>query len=96
MKCIKNVHTEEIRRVRDGQARTYVELGDWNYIPKEEWKAARKATAEKKIAAEKAAKKKTTTKKATTKAVDNSRVGKKHRSRRQRNRPQAQKRVSNG
>ena len=96
MKCIKNVHTEEIRRVRDGQARTYVELGDWDYIPKEEWKAARKAAAEKKIAAEKASKEDTTKKKTTTKSIDNSREGKKRRSRRRKNRPQPQKRVSNG
>ena len=83
MKCIKNVHTEEIRRVRDGQAKDYVKLGGWKYIPKEEWKAARTKAAEKKAAKEKAAKEKTT-----TKSVDNSRERKKHRSHRRKNRRQ--------
>ena len=92
MKCIKNEHTEEIRRVGDGQAQTYVELGDWNYIPKEEWKAARKADAEKKVAAEK----KAATKKDATKSVDNSKGGMTHRSRRRKNRTQSQERISNG
>ena len=58
MKCIKNVHTEEIRRVRDGQAKSYVELGDWKFIPKEEWKAARVKAVEEKAAKKKAAEKK--------------------------------------
>ena len=86
MKCIKNEHTEEIRRVRDSQAKDYVKLGDWNYIPKEEWKAARTKAAEKKAAKEKTA----------TKSIDNLKGDKKHRSHRRKNRPQSQRKASNG
>lgn len=76
MKCIKNVHTEEIRRVRNSQAKDYVKLGDWNYIPKEEWKAARTKAAEQKAAEKKA--KEEATKKKTTKSANASKGNKKH------------------
>lgn len=55
MKCIKNINGE-IRRVRNDQAVTHVKSGDWEYIPKSEWKAAKVATAEKKVAKKKSAK----------------------------------------
>ena len=56
MKCIKNAN-DEIRRVRDDQAVAYVKSGDWEYISKSEWKAARIAIAEKKVATKEAVKK---------------------------------------
>jgi len=49
MKCVKNVKGA-IRRVGNHQAATYVKSGDWMYISKSEWKADRKAAAEKKTA----------------------------------------------
>ena len=45
MKCIKNVKGE-IRRVSDRQAATHVRANEWKYIPKSEWKEARKKKAE--------------------------------------------------
>ena len=64
MKCIKHAaeirtgRAEEIRRVRNEQAKLYVACFGWNYIPKEEWKAARVKAVEEKAAKKKAAEKK--------------------------------------
>lgn len=38
MKTIKNTSTNEIRRVTDNNAKMFVRLGQWVYIPKEVWK----------------------------------------------------------
>jgi len=57
MKCIKNVKGE-IRRVSDRQAATHVRTNEWEYIPKSEWKEARKKKDEiKKTEAKKSVKK---------------------------------------
>ena len=41
MKCIKNVETNEIKRIDDVVAQTRVVSGEWIYIPKSEWKLIR-------------------------------------------------------
>ena len=45
MKCIKNTKGE-IRRVSNKHATTHVRTNEWKYIPKLEWKEARKKKAE--------------------------------------------------
>ena len=40
MKCVKNLATNEIKRVSDSIADTYVNTGKFKFIPKSEWKAA--------------------------------------------------------
>lgn len=44
MKCIKNAKGE-IRRVSDRQATTHTNTNEWKYVPKSEWKEARKKKA---------------------------------------------------
>ena len=57
MKCIKNVKGE-IRRISDRQAAVHTKTNEWKYIPKLEWKEARKKKAEpKKTEAKKSVKK---------------------------------------
>jgi hypothetical protein len=41
MKCVKNVHTNEIKRVSDEQANRLVMSGGHYFTPKSEWKALR-------------------------------------------------------
>ena len=56
MKCIKNTKGE-IRRVSDRHAATHIKTNEWKYIPKSEWKGARKKKTEsKKTESEKSSK----------------------------------------
>ena len=41
MKCVKNLNTDEIKRVTEDRASSMVNLGTWKYVPKSEWKAVR-------------------------------------------------------
>ena len=43
MKCVKNLSTNEIKRVSDDRAVELVSMGKWNFAPKKEWKAQRPA-----------------------------------------------------
>lgn len=38
MKCIKNIKTGEIKRVKDELALTQVSSGAYVYVPKKDWK----------------------------------------------------------
>jgi hypothetical protein len=50
MKCVKNVHTNEIRRVSDEQANRLVMSGGHYFTPKSEWKALRVAPVKVEVA----------------------------------------------
>ena len=91
MKCIKNVDGE-IRRVRDDQAIAHTKSGDWEYIPKAEWKASKAVAAKKKADKKKAEAAK---KKAATKSAGNSK-GQKKKGKRQFGRKNRQREASNG
>lgn len=43
MKCIKNVETGVIERVRDQEAESRTKNGKWVYQPKSSWKQHKKA-----------------------------------------------------
>lgn len=38
MKCIQNITTRAVERVKDAKAAAYVADGSWQYVPKSVWK----------------------------------------------------------
>ena len=39
MKCIRNIKTEQVERVKDQKAEEAVASGLWKFVPKSLWKA---------------------------------------------------------
>lgn len=38
MKCVKNIRTQEVKKIRDSEAMELVDKKEWVYCPKNEYK----------------------------------------------------------
>ena len=56
MKCVKNIVTDQVKRISDDDAYKLVSKGDWAWCPKKEWKNNVRGPVKTKAPGKKAAK----------------------------------------